>query len=264
MTKLMITFLGVVTLIALFSCTGRERQLDGATIDSVVVSRMVPLAKGSQTPSGQIKVSLEYLRGGALSGRINHCISQSDVIPVQLFDLKAARTSVPALAHATAKKYAEQYMADNRQIYLEDSRHAALYNEKVVIRGYFVDGPDGFINYVSQIGTDREATTVLTHVKVISTVTGEEARFSDIFNPGSEMPLTDLIIEQLGRSFDAKDLKELRSKLVFADQEPYVSPDFILGRHDVTFIYTPGEIASNRLGEIRVKIGRNKMKRMLK
>ena len=49
-----------------------------------------------------------------------------------------------------------------------------------------------------------------------------------------------------------------------ADGEVYLSENFILGKDDITFIYGEDEIAPHAVGEIRVKVDLDDLKKFLK
>ena len=64
--------------------------------------------------------------------------------------------------------------------------------------------------------------------------------------------------------FDVNDLEGLQEKGVFVDGQVYVSDNFIYGDDDITFIYCEDEIAPHSIGEVRVKIDIDDLKRLMR
>ena len=98
----------------------------------------------------------------------------------------------------------------------------------------------------------------------IDTKKNQLIRLSDLFIDGSEPLLKEIIIQHIGKQHEAESLADLQAKGIFADGEVYLSENFILGKDDITFIYGEDEIAPHAVGEIRVKVDLDDLKKFLK
>ena len=102
-----------------------------------------------------------------------------------------------------------------------------------------------------------------TIVKNINAETGKILKLSDVFVPGYEQGLEDLIVEKLCKQYEVKDLKGLQEKGLFVGIDPYVTENFILDDGEITFIYCDSEIAPHAMGEIKVELDEKDMKHIL-
>ena len=86
----------------------------------------------------------------------------------------------------------------------------------------------------------------------------------DIFVPGYEQELNDLIVKALCKEYNVSDLNALRNKTIFMGIDVYAPDNFIIGTDDITFIYSSDEIACHAEGEIRATIKNKDLERLLR
>lgn len=266
MTKLMIGTLLSLALSTLLSCSGMDSKLDEAGVDSVTVSRDVPLSKVGGSPHCQVSLSLQYLVQGPYAANVNAAIVRSDIFDPAYRPRQTKTLTIKEMARQYADNYVKGYVFDYGPLYRVDPNHARSYDEQYSLSGKFIDGPEKFVNYVVNIQTKvgGQEGANQTQALVIDAQSGRAVTLADVFQPGYELSLRDLLVDKLCRQYGAKDLKDLQTKGIFADDEPYVPNNFILRPHSVIFIFCQDEIASHEAGEIRVELSNKELKHVLK
>ncbi|MDO4159415.1 MAG: RsiV family protein [Prevotellaceae bacterium] len=151
-------------------------------------------------------------------------------------------------------------------MYRADNAHGISYNCEYVVKTHVDNDNEKYYTYIADTyfygGGAHGSSFVI--VKNINVNTGKIVSLKDIFVPGYEKALCDIIIKKICKKFDAKNLEDLRSKSVFYGIDVYPSQNFIIGEKSITFIYSPDEIAFHAAGEIRVEINNSDIKDILK
>ena len=101
-------------------------------------------------------------------------------------------------------------------------------------------------------------------VKNIDAKTGRIITLKDIFVPGYEETLQEILLEKIKKKFNAKSLEALQQQYIFADGDIYVPDNFILNEDDIIFIYGEDEIAPHSIGQIRIEIDRDELNKIMK
>jgi hypothetical protein len=78
--------------------------------------------------------------------------------------------------------------------------------------------------------------------------TGRQLFLSDVFAPGYEHKLNEVLLKVLLEKTAAKDLNELHDKGFLYSMDMFPSENFVLGDDTITFIYNPYEIAPYAAG----------------
>ena len=73
-----------------------------------------------------------------------------------------------------------------------------------------------------------------------------------------------MLVAKMAKDFKVKDLEGLQEKSIFVDGQTYLSDNFIYGDDEITFIYCEDEIAPHEIGEIRVDLDIDDLKRLMK
>ena len=77
---------------------------------------------------------------------------------------------------------------------------------------------------------------------------------ADIFVPGYEQRLSDLLQKALCDNVGVSSIKELKDQGYLYSMDMFPSENFILGNEAITFIYNPYEIAPYEKGAIELTI----------
>ena len=131
---------------------------------------------------------------------------------------------------------------------------------------YVQNHRSGIVCYIakSSMYGGGEHSVSSTVAKNIDLKTGKAITLNEVFTPGFEQPLAEIITNKLCKEQGVKTLKELQEKGVFTGIEPYASDNFILGDDEVTFIYVDSEIAPHEMGEVRVTLSNDELENVLK
>jgi len=160
----------------------------------------------------------------------------------------------------------EEYQEEYEKLYRQDSKHANAYNYEYFVSTRTQEGAEGILNYIGDIylyggGEHGIRQTIVKNLQVKS---GAIIQLSDLFVPGYEKKLQEILIEELCEQQNVKDLQALQEQGIFIDGRIYIPENFILEKNSITFIYCEDEIASHEMGEIRVKLKNRKLKEILK
>ena len=94
--------------------------------------------------------------------------------------------------------------------------------------------------------------------------TGQQLTLADVFVPGYEQPLNELLQEALIEKVSAKDVDDLRSKGYLYSMEMFAPENFVLGEDEVTFVYNPYEIAPYAMGMVELTIDNDELTKLWK
>ena len=164
------------------------------------------------------------------------------------------------------KRYLAEYKKDYGEMYKALGEPAASLNCEYIVKTYVLDDNDKYFTYIANVymyGGGAHGSSVVV-ARNIDASTGKIVSLKDLFVPGYEQELNDLIVKALCEKYEVKDLEGLHGKTIFSGIDVYAPDNFIIGTDDITFIYSPDEIASHAEGEIRVAIKNGDMERLLK
>ena len=86
------------------------------------------------------------------------------------------------------------------------------------------------------------------------TQTGRLLQLRDVFVPGYEQQLNELLLDELLRQTDSKDKDELKKKGYLYSMNMFAPENFILGADAVTFVYNTYEIAPYSVGRTELTL----------
>ncbi|WP_024991084.1 RsiV family protein [Hoylesella marshii] len=230
--------------------------------DSLVVDTVVPLSATASAPRATLRLNIHYAVGER-ADVVNRALLQAGIIT--LYKPVEADTDIRQMVTAFTKQFVADYQADYGKIYCEEGG-GELLNVEYTVDTKVEELREGCIAYVVSAyyfalgahGIDQ------TLVKNIDLNTGRILALRDIFTPGYEKSLNELIVKKLAERFKVKDLAGLKALFVFADGDVYAPDNFVLGSDDITFIYGEDEIAPHAEGEIRISIDYDELKQILK
>jgi hypothetical protein len=97
-----------------------------------------------------------------------------------------------------------------------------------------------------------------------NTTTGEQLKLANIFVPGYERRLSDLLLEKLMDQLDVKTQDELKQKDYLYAVDMFPTENFMLGEDELTFIYNTYEIAPYSVGRTELKLKWDEVEDLLK
>lgn len=260
MSKYLYNTIMAVTLAGALLITGcREKAtkgtVSGGTISgftTCVADTIIKLFNDStDSPTATIHLSIQYSQN---NNKLNDSILKSGILVpdyLALTDIKDTQSAIKEFIKAYAADYKQDVMDMYRQTGTSD-----MLDWKYTVETSTTKGARDFVCYVSRItmfqgGTDEVTQTI---ARIFNPKTGEQQHLEDIFVPGSEKQLNDIICQGLQDIFGASNIEGLREEGILVATEPYAPENFIVNDNSITFIYQAGEIASMDKGEILLNI----------
>ena len=94
--------------------------------------------------------------------------------------------------------------------------------------------------------------------------TGRQMALADIFVPGYEQRLNELLLEALQEKTGTKNLDELHEEGYLYSMNIFAPENFVLGDDKLTFIYNPYELADYSKGKIELAIDYDDLEDIMK
>ncbi len=266
MKKLLFTACIAFSAIALSCCQNKSGSIlsgkDSISFDSIKVDSTLALVDGdAQSPACHVALSITYAVGKN-ADYINDSIIRSGILSPDYFSISSEKLTIPQAVDSFVSRYLSEYKSDYGTLYKADTGHASSYNCEYIVSTYITQESDDYFTYVANIynygGGAHGSSVVVT--KNVNVKNGKIVALRDIFVPGFERELNDIIVNNLCDQFKVKSLDALRQKTIFMGIDVYPPDNFIIGKKDITFIYSTDEIASHAIGEIRVKISNDDLK----
>lgn len=261
-------FIIIYTLSVLFSCgDGGEKTLkmDGIKVETASASGTSQLTNEANSPKCEVSVNLQYADGKNAKD-INKAIIRSGVIAPDYLLKTAEEMTMKQIADSFVKRYQQDYKDFYAKMYAADRQHPQLYDCQYSLKTTLLSHKKGIITAVADITmfAGGQHPTHQTVVRNISTDNYKLLTIDDLYIHGYKKTMQDIIIKKLCKTHGAKDLDELKQKLIFADGDIYISQNFIIYKDKVVLIYCEDEIAPHDMGEIRIEISDKEMGGLVK
>ena len=212
---------------------------------------VMPLAEG-QADSLFYTHSLEYVTGGmplAAQERVNRTILQ------QAFDLEDEAGSLDELASVYRENLIDEYITENGSP--ENGNGVRTWEDR--INGVFTDSYKNWRNYLLSYYTFRGGAHGIQTVSqlVFDTKTGDLLSETNLFAPGYEEPVAELMRAAIQREMEADD-----PELVQLVEMEFVVPNgnFSVGEGGVQWIFQPYEVGPYALGIVIASVSWQELK----
>ena len=268
MRKLLFSSLMPILLMGIITACGGKTDSNEAeaelAFERIVKDTTIQLTSDASSPQAEVHLMIHYATGKN-AATVNDTLLRSGILTPDYLSASGSKMSAVEAVDSFLIKYAADYKQDFGRLYAMDKEHGTSYSIQYSCNTKVENGRKGIINYIAEVysfagGAHGVNTTI---VKNINTETGKILKLSDVFVPGYEQGLEDLIVEKLCKQYEVKDLKGLQEKGLFVGIDPYVTENFILDNGEITFIYCDSEIAPHAMGEIKVELDDNDMKHIL-
>lgn len=250
---------------------GGKKESDGATVEVSDLSwgmlerdTTIMLSSGG-SPKAELHLIIYYIKDKGFEQVNDSLLRDGVLVPDYLWHNDSTTTAQNAV-DTYIRLFAEDYHRDYGAMYRSDATHAESYNVQFTCKTSVHASRDGIVNYMAEtfyFAGGQHGVDMIT-VKNIDTRQKHILHASDLFVPGYEDRLNDIVVEQLYHDRGVKSLEELRDHGFFVGLEPYATSNFMVGKHDITFIYGDSEIAPHEEGIIRVEVSNSKLKGILK
>lgn len=270
MRRLIISLCFVFSVLSIIcSCGGTSSSnksgTDSIMFDSIKMDSTVFLTEDTAGPRCHISLCLTYAKGKNAE-YINDSIIRSGVLCPDYFSITPQKISVPEAADSFMTRYLNDYKVDYGSLYKADKTHGSSYNCEYIVKTYVSQEAEDYYTYIANIysygGGAHGSSVIIT--KNIDKKSGKIVSLKDLFVPGYEIELNDLIVKNLCKTYNVKNLNELNEKSIFMGIDVYPSDNFIINDDGITFIYSPDEIAYHAAGEIRVDISNSELENIFK
>lgn len=251
------------------SCGGNtgksESNKDSIAFDSIKVDSTLSLTEDTAGPRCHVSLCLTYAKGKNAE-MINDSIIRSGILSPDYFSITSEKISPEEAVDSFVKRYMAEYKKEYGEMYKATGNNGASFNCEYLVKTYVLDDSEKYFTYIADVymyGGGAHGSSVVV-ARNIDASTGKIISLKDLFVPGYEPELNALIVKALCEKYEVKDLNGLHDKSVFAWIDVYAPDNFIIGKDDITFIYSPDEIASHAEGEIRVTIKNSDLERLFK
>lgn len=270
MRKAAVTIIFLITLLTLScSCGGKSGSFfggkDSLTFDSLKADSTLWLTGDTTGPRCHVSLSITYAKGKNAE-IINDSIIRSGIISPDYFSLSSEKIGIREAVDSFVSRYISEYKKEYGELYKADKDNVISYNCEYEVKTSILDKSDKYLAYVADVyiyGGGAHGMSVKI-VKNIDKASGKIMSLRNVFVPGYEHELNQLILRKLYKKFDVNNLNELHEKTVFLGIDVYPSENFIIGDQSIIFIYSPDEIAFHAAGEIVVEIDKDDLTSLLR
>lgn len=241
------------------SLTSTDNSIPFTVSDTIAKFIMDTL--DSNSPCLDIEISLPFAQGENFrSGNINSGITYA------AFGLDSMS---PHDAISTYLNTAGNEYLANRPDYINEKsadNSPAWFNYQLTIKGEQKRGYNECINYCIdnysyEGGPHGLETCILLNFDHKS---GKEIKLQDFFVENYEEPLTNLLLQALGRQISATTIDEINEKGYFNIAELYPTENFLLAPDSIIFVYNSYEIAPYSMGRTRIALGYDQIENIIK
>lgn len=255
-------YLAALAATVLVAC-GDSNSGSSLDFETITVERSVSITQEAGAPQCSVNLQLVMAKGGAAErGKaVNETIVR-ELLDMEGIDLKEA-------ADSFASKYTGDYVKNFAPLYREDrqdEQKKGWYEYHYNIKSETAPGRDGVTVYKAVIDYYEGGAHGINQLLVFNfdNDTGRKLTLADVFVPGYEQTLCQLLLDALTEETGAKDLDGLHDMGYLYSMDLFAPENFILGDDAVTFIYNPYEIAPYTMGLIKLTIDNDDLEKLWK
>lgn len=249
-------------LVSLTSCrSGKEYPV--TSFGTISVNRTVPLTDSKGFPKCNFIFSFRYAAGQ--NKQINETINNTLIREL----LDEGKSSPAVAVDSFIARYSLLYKTQTASLYKNDIKNAQTagwYSFYYTLKTYTEDGADSVICYKSDF--ERfEGGPQAYHVKRwlnFHKETGKRIVLSDIFRPGYENALSQLLLKALMEKFNFKNEQAMHNAGFLNNAEMYPSDNYLIKPDALVFLYNTSEIAPRTAGDIELTIPGDELEDLLR
>lgn len=255
-------YLFSAALMVVTSCSaGSEEKVE---FEKISADKTVALTDEDESPQCVVHLQLDAVKDDGDGGRakaINGAIA-AEILGIEGVGLQQAVDSF-------ANKYTADYVKNMAALFREDRddelKHA-WYEYNYSIDTETRRGRNGAIVYLVTLDYYEGGAHGINQLLTMNfdAHSGQQLLLKDVFVPGYESRLADLLLKALFELTDTKTLDELRGEGYLYSMDMFASENFALDEDHITFIYNPYEIAPYAVGITELEIDYSDLKDILK
>ena len=254
----------LMTAIMTLTACGGGSESDIPDFETVSKEKTVSISQETNAPQCSVKLELAAAKG--TSGK-EQAKLLNETVAQRLFYMEGL--TLAQAADSFANKYTRDYVRNFGPLYREDRSDEAKrawyeYHYNVTSKAY--GGRKGVVVYEATIDYYEGGAHGINQRVVMNfdNKTGRQLTLADVFVPGYEQPLCDLLLKALVDKVGTKDVDDLRAKGYLYSMEMFAPENFVLGDDEVTFVYNPYEIAPYDQGLITLEIDNDELEKLWK
>ncbi|MBQ8989920.1 MAG: DUF3298 domain-containing protein [Prevotella sp.] len=257
--KYFILFLSFFLLLA--GCKGSDEN--EVEFQTVVTDKSVVLSNETLSPTCTVHLQLE--EATEANGHRGELINAT--VMKRLLDREEA--TMKLAADAFAEDYTSTYKTTMLPLYNQDradTTKRAWYQYHYIIDSSTQKGSKGTVVYLATVDYYEGGAHGINQLLTLNfeAKTGRLLTLSDIFVPGYEQSLKNVLFKALKAKTACGTLTALHEKGYLNSMDIFPSENFILGEETITFVYNPYEIAPYALGSTELIIPFSDIEKLLK
>lgn len=257
-----VVFAGAVITCLMAACGKTGHDVD-IYFDKVNVSKDIALVKETDSPHCKIRISVEYAKNdsGKVAKKINATIAE------RLFNIE--NLPMELAVDSFASTYARDYIENLEKLYREDKsnpdRHVWYEYSYAINTEIKRQSKRGIITYIALLDFFEGGAHGISQRLVMNfdIHTGKLLTLNDIFVPGYEARLNEVLLEALENKTGLKSIDDLHKEGYLYSMSIFAPDNFIIGDESLTFIYNVYEIAPYAKGQTELIIDYSDIKELL-
>lgn len=236
----------------LAACGGGDGD-NNVSFEKAHVEKTVPLTSDSDSPQCKTNLSVHF----AKTGDAKRDSAINNTIEKELFGMEGM--TVKTAIDSFASQYAADYKKSLAPLYRADradKSKQAWYEYKYTVATETKAGKKGVTVYIADIDYYEGGAHGVSLRTIINfdNATGRRLNVNDVFVPGHEKRLNELLLKALEIKTDKQGIDELKADGYLCTTDIYAPQNFILGDDGVTFVYNAYEIAPYEKGRTELTI----------
>ena len=227
--------------------------------DKVKVEKEVTLTSSNGSPSCKVCLEIDY----AKSDDVEKDKTVNAALMRKLFDMQ--ELTIQQAADSFATQYTQDYKRTLAALYEQDKNDNTKHNwyeYHYTIDTKTQSGRDDVVTYLVNLDYYEGGAHGIKQLLAMNfdEHSGQILTLGDVFVPGYEMRLKEMLLEGLMDIADVTTLDELKAKGYLCAMDIFPSENFILDSDEITFIYNPYEIAPYEKGMTQITLPYSKVK----
>lgn len=242
---------GIFCFLSLFGCKNSPK--DETSFKSIHVTEQVHLTADTLSPACSMSIDLNYAEG---DDSVSHHINAEIVRAAFGYEALSPKTAVDSFVAHYTRDYTHDLLPCYKEDKEEEKASMGWYNYYYNLKTDMRKGKEGVINYIIEMNSyegGAHGNQVNTYLNFY-TETGRLVTLDNLFVPGYESPLNEILLKSLMKQAEATSMEALQEKGYLLWSGMYPSKNFLLKDDGMEFLYNTYEIAPYVVGVTVLKI----------
>lgn len=244
------------------SCGNSEKSNEKIDFERCTISKTTMLSDENNSPKCKVDIAVDFAQTG--NSNIDKAVNAD--IEKELFNME--NLTIKAAADSFTNQYARDYKKNLTPLYREDrtdKTKKAWYEYTYRIKTEADEGRSGITVYKADIEYYEGGAhgVSIQMIMNFNNETGRRMNLKDVFVPGSDKRLSDILLRALEDKTGKKTIDELQADGYLCTTNIYAPRNFILGKDAITFVYNTYEIAPYEKGRTELTVSYDDVKDLL-